>query len=468
MREQDPKVRCHNFHEVNLGYSKEEAMIEASRCLNCKDPQCVQGCPVNVNIPEFIAHLKEGNFKESYTALSNSLLFPCITGRVCPQETQCEGACILNKSKKVEPISIGNLERFVGDWARKNKVLTPHEIKENGKRVAVIGSGPSGMTVAADLRKLGYSITLYEALHRAGGVLTYGIPEFRLPKRIVQYEVQKLVDMGVQIRYNTLIGATKPFADLKSDYDAIFIGAGAGLPRFMGVPGEDLVGVYSANEFLVRINLMGADKFPNFDTPIEMGDTVVVIGGGNVAMDSARVALRLGGHSHIFYRRGVDNMPARAVEIHHAREEGVVFNELCAPRELIGENGKLKSMIYEINELSEELDSSGRQIPVCTDKTASFDCESLIIAVGQGPNPVITRKTPNIDKDRRGYITINPETLHVTSVKDCLVFAGGDIIGDQHKGRGGTVIDAMGHGRLAAKYIDIMLRSTTPYQTIIN
>lgn len=465
MREQDPKERNHNFEEVNLGYNKEEATIEASRCLNCKDPQCVQGCPVNAPIPQFIQLLKEGKFEESYKTLSQDLLFPCITGRVCPQERQCEGSCILNKSKKVEPISIGNLERFVGDWALENKISLPFEIEENGKRVAVIGSGPSGMTVSADLRKMGYTVTLYEALHKGGGVLSYGIPEFRLPKAIVKSEIQKLRNLGVKIVYNTLIGSTITFEQLKKENDAIFIGAGAGLPRFMGVPGEDLIGVYTANEFLVRINLMGANKFPNYETPIDSGETVVVVGGGNVAMDSARVAKRLGANSHIFYRRGADQMPARAVEIHHAKDEGIVFNDLCAPRELIGEDGKLKTMIYEINELSDEVDRSGRRIPVCTDETADFNCDSLIIAIGQGPNPVITRKTPDIDKDKRGYITVDPETLHVKSVKDCLVFAGGDIIGNQHKGRGGTVIDAMGHGRVAAKYIDLMLKQT-PLQTI--
>jgi glutamate synthase (NADPH/NADH) small chain len=409
--------------------------------------------------------LKEGKFEESYKTLSQDLLFPCITGRVCPQERQCEGACILNKSKKVEPISIGNLERFVGDWARENKISPKFNIEENGKKVAIIGSGPSGMTVAADLRKFGYDVTLFEALHKGGGVLSYGIPEFRLPKAIVKSEIQKLRNLGVKIVYNTLIGATISFKQLKKNYNAIFIGAGAGLPRFMGVPGEELIGVYTANEFLVRVNLMHANQFPNYETPIEQGETVVVVGGGNVAMDAARVAKRLGANSNIFYRRGAEQMPARAVEIHHAKDEGIVFNDLCAPQKLHGDDGKLKSMTYEINELSEERDRSGRRIPVCTDETADFECDSLIVAIGQGPNPVITRKTPDIDKDKRGYITVDSETLHVKSVTDCLVFAGGDIIGNQYKGRGGTVIDAMGHGRVAAKFIHEML-TATPLQVV--
>jgi glutamate synthase (NADPH/NADH) small chain len=355
----------------------------------------------------------------------------------------------------------------VGDYAREKRLSRNYDIEENGKSVAIIGSGPSGMTVAADMRKQGYAVTIYEAFHAGGGVLTYGIPEFRLPKSIVKSEIKKLVKMGVKIVYNTLVGSTISFNELTSNHEAVFIGAGAGLPRFMGISGEDLIGVYTANEFLVRINLMGANKFPNYDTPIDVGEKVVVVGGGNVAMDSARVALRLGGESYIYYRRGIDNMPARLAEIHHAQEEGVIFKELCNPRELIGLNGKLKQMVYEINELSEEVDRSGRRIPVCTDETATVDCDSFIIAIGQNPNPILTKKYSQITSDKWGYITIDPQTLHIPSISKSLVFAGGDIIGSQNSIGGGTVIAAMGHGRIAARNMKKMIHSIPyHYQTI--
>lgn len=457
MAEQDPAQRKKNFSEVALGFTADQAIEEAKRCYGCKKPKCVEGCPVNVNIPEFIRHIKEGDFKGAYEVLTDSLLFPRITGRVCPQESQCEGSCIVGKKQGCEAVSIGTLERFIGDWASDQGIMPKYSIQENGKKVAVIGSGPSAITVAADLRKKGYSITLYEALHVLGGVLVYGIPEFRLPKTIVKNEVYKLEKLGVKIVYNTLVGATKTFEELKKENDAIFIGIGAGLPRFMNIPGEDLIGVYTANEFLVRINLMGANNFPQFSTPINYGDKVCVIGGGNVAMDCARVALRLGANVKLFYRRTVEEMPARKAEIHHAMEEGIEFHPLKHPIELIGKDGKLTSVKFSINKLGEEKDKSGRRIPVETGETEIVPCDTFIIAVGQNPNPLLPKKIPEIKRNKGGDIIINPETLRVDTITDCLVFAGGDIIGDQYKGRGGTVIDAMGHGRLIAKNIDELL-----------
>jgi len=457
MPRQDPHSRIKNFDEVALGYSAEQAMGEASRCYGCKKSRCIEGCPVNVNIPEFVEHVKKGNFEDAYNVLTESLLFPRITGRVCPQETQCEGSCVAGIKEGYDPLAIGNLERFVGDWAAEKGIGPSYEIRESGKSVAIIGSGPAGITAAADLRKKGHYVTLYEALHVPGGVLIYGIPEFRMPKTIVRNEIHKLERMGAKIKYNTLIGATKSFDDLKEENDAIFIGAGAGLPRFLGIPGEELVGVYTANEFLARINLMGANKFPQYDTPIDVGARVAVVGGGNVAMDSARVALRLGAEVDLYYRRTREYMPARKVEIHHALEEGVRFKELRNPTKLIGSKEKLLRVKYSMMKLSNELDHSGRRIPVETGRTYSSPYDTFIIAIGQSPNPLLPKKTRYLKTDGRGYIIINPETLKVESVDDCLVFAGGDIIGNQYKGRGGTVIDAMGHGRLAAKNIGELL-----------
>lgn len=457
MSRQDPYSRIKNFDEVALGYTTEQAIEEASRCYGCKKPRCREGCPVNVDIPEFLKCVKKGNFEDAYHALTKSLLFPRITGRVCPQETQCEGSCLAGIKEGCDPIAIGNLERFVGDWAAEENIVPPYEIRENGKSVAIIGSGPAGITAATDLRKKGYQVTIYEALHVPGGVLTYGIPEFRLPKTIVRSEIHKLQMMGVKIRYNTLIGATKSFEDLKEENDAIFIGTGAGLPRFMGIPGEELVGVYTANEFLARINLMGANKFPQYDTPIDVGDKVAVVGGGNVAMDSARVALRFGAKVDLFYRRTREYMPARKVEVNHALEEGVNFRELRNPIELIGNKGRLQKVKYAVMKLSDEIDRSGRRIPVETVKTGSSPYSTFIIAIGQNPNPLLPKKVPYLKTNRKGYIIVNPETLRVESVDDCLVFAGGDIIGNQFKERGGTVIDAMGHGRLVAKNVHKLL-----------
>ncbi|MHA1729208.1 MAG: NADPH-dependent glutamate synthase [Promethearchaeota archaeon] len=457
MPEQDPILRSRNFDEVNLGYTEDQAIEEALRCFGCKKPKCRESCPVHVNIPEFIKNVSTGNFEEAYRVLTDTLLFPRITGRVCPQEVQCEGSCIASLKEGSRAVAIGNLERFIGDWAAKNGITTSYDIVENGKSVAIIGSGPSGITVAADLRKKGYKVTIYEALHVLGGVLAYGIPEFRLPKAIVRSEILKLEKMGVKIRYNTLIGATITFEELMQENDAIFIGTGAGLPRFMGIPGEELVGVYTANEFLVRINLMKANKFPQYTTPINYGDRVAVVGGGNVAMDSARVSLRLGAKVDLFYRRSREDMPARLVEKHHAFEEGVNFRELRNPIELLGENGVLKGVKYAETKLSDQIDKSGRHVPVETGKMGSDRYNTFIIAIGQNPNPLLPRKTSCLEADKRGYIIINPETLKVKSIDDCPVFAGGDIIGNQHNGRGGTVIDAMGHGRVAAQNIDLLL-----------
>jgi len=454
MPRQDPHFRIKNFDEVALGYTAEQAMEEAARCFGCKKPGCSEGCPVYVDIPQFVNHVKNGDFEDAYNVLTNSLLFPRITGRVCPQEIQCEESCVAGIKKGCDSVAIGNVERFVGDWAAEKGIVSSYEIVENGKSVAVIGSGPAGITAATDLRKKGYHVTLYEALHVPGGVLVYGIPEFRLPKSIVRNEIHKLERMGVKIKYNTLIGATKSFEDLEEENDAIFIGTGAGLPRFLGISGEELIGVYTANEFLARINLMGANKFPQYSTPIDVGGRVAVVGGGNVAMDSARVALRLGAKVDLFYRRTREYMPARKVEMNHALEEGVNFRELRNPVKLIGDKGGLQRVKYSVMKLSDKLDHSGRRIPVETGRTYSSLYDTFIIAIGQNPNPLLPRKAPYLKTDKKGHIIVNPENLRVKSVDDCLVFAGGDIIGNQHKGRGGTVIDAMGHGRLAAKSID--------------
>ena len=457
MPRQNPNSRIENFDEVTLGYTAEQAVEEASRCLGCKKPRCMEGCPVSVEISEFVERVKNGNFEDAYNVLTDSLLFPRITGRVCPQETQCEESCVAGVKKGCDPLAIGNLERFVGDWAAEKGIAPSYEIRENGKSVAVIGSGPAGITGATDLRKKGYHVKVYEALHVLGGVLVYGIPEFRLPKSIVRNEIHKLEKIGVEIKYNTLIGTTKSFNDLREENDAIFVGTGAGLPRFLGIPGEELTGVYTANEFLARINLMGANKFPQYDTPIEVGSKVAVVGGGNVAMDSARVALRQGAKVDLFYRRTREYMPARKVEVHHALAEGVNFKELRNPTKLIGVKGMLHRVEYSLMKLSDKIDRSGRRVPVETARTKSSSYSTFIIAIGQNPNPLLPRKVSYLKTDKKGHIIVDPETLRVKSADNSVVFAGGDIIGNQHKGRGGTVIDAMGHGRLAAKNIDKLL-----------
>ena len=432
VREQAPDVRNHNFEEVCLGYNKEEAVEEAARCLNCKNAQCVKGCPVSINIPEFIHNVKEGNIEEAYRVIGQSSALPAICGRVCPQESQCEGKCI--RGIKGEAVSIGKLERFVADWARENDIKPEKAASKNGKRVAVIGSGPSGLTCAGDLAKLGYDVTIFEALHEAGGVLVYGIPEFRLPKdTVVKHEIENVKSLGVEIDTNVVIGKSVTIDQLLDEegFDAVFIGSGAGLPRFMGIPGENANGVFSANEYLTRNNLMKAFK-TDYDTPIAAGTKVAVVGGGNVAMDAARTALRLGAEVHIVYRRSEAELPARAEEVHHAKEEGIVFDLLTNPTEiLVDENGWVKGMKCIRMELGEP-DASGRRRPVEIEGSEfELDLDTVIMALGTSPNPLIS---------------VADEEFGRTSKEG--VFAGGDAVTGA-----ATVILAMGAGKAAAKGI---------------
>jgi glutamate synthase (NADPH/NADH) small chain len=439
MKEQDPKKRIENFDEVNLGYSQEEAIKESDRCLQCRVPQCVKGCPVNINIPKFIKEIKEKNPEEAIKIIKESNNLPGVCGRVCPQEEQCECKCIIKKN----PIKIGYLERFAAD-NEKNK--DPKKPKKLNKTVAVIGAGPSSLTCAADLAVKGYIVTIFEALHDTGGVLTYGIPEFRLPQSIVENEVKQIEKLGVEIKKNFIIGKTLSLDELKQDYDAIFIGVGAGLPYFMDLVGENLPGVYSANEFLTRINLMKAYK-DEYDTPIKREKHVVVIGGGNVAMDSARSARRLGSKVTLVYRRSETEMPARDEEIEHAKEEGINFQLLTNPTKILGDDN-----VKEIECLKMELgpeDDSGRRRPIPI-KGSEFKIETqqVIIAIGQGPNPVLLNQI-DLDKNDRGYIKVNENK----QTSDKKVFAGGDIIGGN-----ATVIKAMGDGKIAAVAINEMLK----------
>ena len=451
VREQEPKVRATNFDEVCLGYSKEEAMEEAARCLNCKNAQCMKGCPVSINIPGFIAQVKEGNFEEAYQIISQSSALPAVCGRVCPQESQCEGKCI--RGIKGEPVSIGKLERFVADWARENGIKPKKAEQMNGHKVAVIGSGPAGLTCAGDLAKLGYDVTIFEALHQAGGVLSYGIPEFRLPKqRVVAAEVENVKSLGVKIETNVVIGKSVTIDELMEDegFEAVFVGSGAGLPRFMGIPGEQANGVFSANEFLTRNNLMKAFK-DDYDTPIMKGKKVAVVGGGNVAMDAARTALRLGAEVHIVYRRSEAELPARVEEVHHAKEEGIIFDLLTNPKEiLVDENGWVKGMTCIRMELGEP-DASGRRSPVEV-AGSEFDLEldTVIMSLGTSPNPLISSTTEGLDINRRKCIVAEEET-GATSKQG--VFAGGDAVTGA-----ATVILAMGAGKAAAKGIDEYLK----------
>ena len=451
VREQEPKVRATNFDEVCLGYSKEEAMEEAARCLNCKNAHCMKGCPVSINIPGFIAQVKEGNFEEAYQIISQSSALPAVCGRVCPQESQCEGKCI--RGIKGEPVSIGKLERFVADWARENGIKPKKAEQMNGHKVAVIGSGPAGLTCAGDLAKLGYDVTIFEALHQAGGVLSYGIPEFRLPKqRVVAAEVENVKSLGVKIETNVVIGKSVTIDELMEDegFEAVFVGSGAGLPRFMGIPGEQANGVFSANEFLTRNNLMKAFK-DDYDTPIMKGKKVAVVGGGNVAMDAARTALRLGAEVHIVYRRSEAELPARVEEVHHAKEEGIIFDLLTNPKEiLVDENGWVKGMTCIRMELGEP-DASGRRSPVEV-AGSEFDLEldTVIMSLGTSPNPLISSTTKGLDINRRKCIVAEEET-GATSKQG--VFAGGDAVTGA-----ATVILAMGAGKAAAKGIDEYLK----------
>ena len=450
--EQDPKVRATNFDEVCLGYTKEEALAEASRCLHCKNPRCVSKCPVSISIPEFIAKVKEGDFESAIKIISKSSALPAVCGRVCPQENQCEGQCVLGI--KGEAVAIGKLERFVADWARENKVDLSETAPKNGKKVAVIGSGPSGIACAGDLAKLGYDVTIFEALHKAGGVLEYGIPEFRLPKdKVVQSEIENLKKLGVNIETNVIIGKTITIDELMDEegFNAVFIGSGAGLPRFMGIPGENANGVFSANEFLTRNNLMKAFN-EDYDTPIRAGKKVVVVGGGNVAMDAARTALRLGAEVHIVYRRGEEELPARREEVHHAKEEGVIFDLLTNPVEILeDEKGWVKGIKCIRMELG-EADASGRRRPVeIPGSEFVMDVDTVIMSLGTSPNPLIHSTTKGLDINKRKCIIASEET-GATSREG--VFAGGDAVTGA-----ATVILAMGAGKKAAKGIDEYLRN---------
>lgn len=441
---QEPNIRNCNFNEVALGLDLQLAKIEASRCLECKNPRCVKECPVNIDIPAFIKSIKEENIEEAYFTIYKSNILPSICGRVCPQEKQCEGACILGI--KSEPVSIGALERFVGDYAIENNLKIEECIIENNKKVAIVGSGPAGIACAVSLRRLGYSVDIYEALHEFGGVLQYGIPEFRLPKSIVSTEINKAKTLGVNFFKNIIIGKSITIDQLLNEYNykSIFLGNGAGLPKSLGLIGENLTGIYFANEFLTRVNLMKANQFPEAPTPVRIGQNVAIVGGGNVAMDAARTAKRLGAKNvFVLYRRDMNALPARLEEVHHAIEEEIDFRLLLNPVEFIGENYQVKQVKCEIMELGEE-DSSGRRRPMPTNKYKTFDIDSCVISIGQSPNPIIKKATPNLEVDNRGRVVVNN---YQTSIPG--VFAGGDVVTGA-----ATVILAMGAGKDAAIQMD--------------
>lgn len=447
MPEQPPEIRINNFQEVPLGFTEEQAILEANRCLQCVKPTCVEGCPVNIDIPAFISCIKERNFNESIQLIKDYNILPAICGRVCPQESQCEAKCILGK--KSEPIAIGALERFIADWERENQLKTCPDCKPpNGIKVAIIGSGPAGLTCAADLARLGYKTTIFEALHKGGGVLVYGIPEFRLPKEIVKEDIDTLKMLGVEIKYNAIIGKLLSMEDLEGmGYKAFFIGVGAGLPQMLRLHGIELNGLLTANEFLTRANLMKAYKFPEYDTPIDIGKHVTVIGGGNVAMDSARVALRLGAEKvTIVYRRGEAEMPARREEIHHGKQEGINFMFLTNPLRFIGDvNGNVREMMLQKMELGEQ-DESGRRSPLpIKDSQFTIQTDMVIIAIGTSANIMLLRTIPELELTKRGYII--SDEYGRTNVEN--IFAGGDIVTGS-----ATVISAMGAGRKAAIAID--------------
>ena len=445
VREQDPKVRATNFEEVCYGYNEEEAKLEAQRCLDCKKPRCVEGCPVSIDIPGFILQVKQGNYEEAAKVIGLSSALPAICGRVCPQETQCEGRCI--RGIKGEPVSIGKLERFTADWSHEHGIKAGHAGEPNGKKVAVVGAGPAGLTCAGDLAKLGYDVTIFEALHQPGGVLVYGIPEFRLPKeKVVAKEVELVKDLGVKIETNVIIGKSITIDELLSEegFDAVFVGSGAGLPKFMGIPGENANGVFSANEFLTRNNLMKA--FKDYDTPIMRAKKVVVVGGGNVAMDAARTALRLGAEVHVVYRRSEAELPARVEEVHHAKEEGVIFDLLQNPVEiLMDENDSVRGMKIVKMELGEP-DASGRRRPVeIPGSEYEIDCDAVIMSLGTSPNPLISSTTKGLEINSHKCIIAEEDTGKTS--KDG-VYAGGDAVTGA-----ATVILAMGAGKAGARGI---------------
>ena len=450
VREQDPNIRNSNFEEVCLGYNQEEAMEEAIRCINCKNAQCIKGCPVAIDIPAFIHEVKEGNIEEAYKVIGKSSSLPAVCGRVCPQESQCEEKCI--RGIKGESVSIGKLERFVADWARENNIKPVAPAALNGKKVAVIGAGPAGLTCAGDLAKLGYEVTIFEALHEPGGVLVYGIPEFRLPKEtVVKHEIDNVKSLGVKIETNVVIGKSVTIDQLFSEegFDAVFIGSGAGLPKFMGIPGENANGVFSANEYLTRNNLMKAFD-ETYDTPIFKSKKVAVVGGGNVAMDAARTALRLGSEVHIVYRRSEAELPARAEEVHHAKQEGIIFDLLTNPTEiLVDDNGWVKGLTCVRMELTEP-DASGRRKPVeIPGSEFTLDLDTVIMALGTSPNPLISATTEGLEMNKWKCIVAEEEFGKTTKEG---VYAGGDAVTGA-----ATVILAMGAGKAAANGIDLFL-----------
>jgi glutamate synthase (NADPH/NADH) small chain len=443
MRKQEPKERAKNFNEVALGFSEEEAQEEASRCLQCVKPQCVTGCPVEVPIPEFVKFIREKKYAEGIAKIKSKNALPAVCGRVCPQESQCQAKCVVGKIG--EPVGIGRLERYLADWESEHGFQLPEKKPPTGKKVAIVGAGPAGLTAAADLVKLGHDVTMFEALHVGGGVLSYGIPEFRLPKAIVGNEVAYIEKLGVDLRVGNLIGRIHTIPELmKTGYDAVFVGSGAGLPQFMNIPGENLGGIYSANEFLIRVNLMKAFDFPNYDTPIRIGKHVVVIGGGNVAMDCARSSMRLGADVCLVYRRSRDELPARHEEIENAEEEGLVCKFLASPLEFYGnEKGWVKSMKCICMELGAPDDRGRRSVKPIPDSEFVMDTDTVIIAIGQTPNPIIQRTTAGLETNPR-HGTINVDEDGKTSLEG--VYAGGDV-----STGAATVISAMGAGKKAAK-----------------
>lgn len=445
---QDPAIRITNFDEVALGYTPQMAMEEATRCLHCKHQPCVSGCPVNIHIPDFIEKVAQGEFEEAYKIISLTSTLPAICGRVCPQENQCEKVCV--RGIKNEPVAIGRLERFVADYHREHNDTPFEKPRSNGHKVAVVGAGPAGLTCAGDLAKLGYQVTIFEALHVAGGVLMYGIPEFRLPKEIVQKEISHLKELGVEIITNFIVGRSDSIDSIMDDgYEAVFIGSGAGLPNFMGLPGENLIGVYSANEFLTRINLMKAYQ-EDSDTPVQHPTKCVVVGGGNVAMDAARCARRLGSEVHIVYRRSMEELPARKEEVEHAQEEGIIFDLLCYPVRVIGDDEGWCKQIECIRMQLGEPDDSGRRRPIPIEgSNFTIDIDCMIMAIGTSPNPLIRHTTKGLEVNRKGCIICNEDGL--TSREN--IYAGGDAVSGA-----ATVINAMGAGKRAAAAIDKKLK----------